>query len=178
MATKTDAKAWIVSSPVEPPKDWGFRPNWWHNRYFRVTTSKLHAYQLLGDLRRLEIENTKMFPWKPSPEIPSLTAVKQRPHLFSSYPPVPGPGHHLAPVPSGKTRPRRKSRDILDRYRRIYFRFWSLPPQSRQDVADLFHLIAPDEQALPPQQRFPRALARARKFGLLDALNAEINRRK
>lgn len=52
-------KAWIVTSPVRPPLDWGFKKDRWNSRYFRVTTSRLHAQQILRDLQKLEIPRVK-----------------------------------------------------------------------------------------------------------------------
>jgi hypothetical protein len=64
MATKTDAKPWIVISPVEPPEDWGFKPNLWHNCFWRVTPNRQRASLLLRDLHRLELDKAKMRPLK------------------------------------------------------------------------------------------------------------------
>lgn len=65
---KQVTKAWIVTSPVKPPEDWGFKPNWWHDHYYRVTLSKSEAQALKRDLLRLELNPKlcKVKPWIPT----------------------------------------------------------------------------------------------------------------
>lgn len=95
--------------------------------------------------------------------------------------PVPPPVPVNAPADQYETPPTVVTQGggerIVNRTRRLAFRYSSLPYQVRLEVARALELIDEDERMLPDRELFHRILARAVEGQLLDRLWDEIERR-